>query len=142
MHFIAPDAIPVVMNFTNIKTRSVQIVIKKPNKLSINGILRYIIVLLNVSSDQIRKAWYRIEHDEFFEDNTQPHIIHLNGLLPYTVYKIQMRFHTIEDGQLSQLSYVLTNSESKLITNHISRKNTRGLFETLSSIYKGVFLRK
>ena len=63
MHFIAPDAIPVVMNFTNIKTRSVQIVIKKPNKLSINGILRYIIVLLNVSSDQIRKAWYRIEHD-------------------------------------------------------------------------------
>lgn len=130
------------MNFTNIKTRSIQIVTKKPNQLSMNGILRYMIVLLNVSSDQLRKAWYRIEHDEFFENITQPHIIHLNGLLPYTVYKIQMRFHTIEDGQLSQSSYVLTNSESKLITNLISKKNIRGLFRTLSTIYSGAFIRK
>ena len=130
------------MNFTNIKTRSIQIVTKKPNQLSMNGILRYIIVLLNVSSDQLRKAWYRIENDEFFENITQPHIIHLNGLLPYTVYKIQMRFYTIEDGQLSQSSYVLTNSESKLITNLISKKNIRGLFRTLSIIYSGAYIRK
>ena len=116
--FLEPDVFPVV-NITSNSSQAFEIVItEKPLEHLLNGILRFITVLYNITSPtDLDKKQYNytlpVNHILFFE-NADPFSFLLKNLTAYTNYSVQLVYVTVKPGNWSKATHKRTPIDSKL----------------------------
>ena len=116
--FLEPDVFPVV-NITSNSSQGFEVVItEKPLEPLLNGILRFITVLYNITSPtDLDKKEYNytlpVNHTLFFE-NTDPFSFLLKNLTAYTNYSLQLAYVTVTPGNWSKTMHKGTSIDSKL----------------------------
>ena len=116
--FLEPDVFPVV-NITSNSSQGFEVVItEKPLEPLLNGILRFITVLYNITSPtDLDKKEYNytlpVNHTLFFE-NADPFSFLLKNLTAYTNYSLQLAYVTVTPGNWSKAMHKGTPIDSEL----------------------------
>lgn len=115
---LEPDVFPAA-NITNNSSQAFEVVItEKPLESLLNGILRFITVLYNITSaTELDKKEYSytlpVNHTLFFE-NSAPFSFLLKNLTAYTNYSVQLAYVTVKTGNWSKATHKRTPIDSKL----------------------------
>ena len=115
--FLEPDVFPIV-NITTNTSYSLKIdIIEKPLEHLLNGILRFISVLYNITSAtdlELKQCNFTliINHTLFLEDE-KPFSFLLKNLTAYTNYSLQLAYVTVQPGNLTRVIHQRTPIDSK-----------------------------
>ena len=117
------------MNITSNSSYAFEIVItEKPLKHLLNGILRFIVVLYNITSPTYLDVKENnfilpVNHTLFFE-HAEPFSFLLENLTAYTNYSLQLAYVTVKPGNITQLINRRTLIDGEFILLFITFRKT------------------
>ena len=117
-----------IVNITTNTSYSLKIdIVEKPSEHHLNGILRFISVLYNITSAtdlELKQYNYtlRVNHTLFLEDE-KPFSFLLKNLTAYTNYSLQLAYVTVQPGNLTGVIHQRTPIDSK--SNIINIRSSR-----------------